>query len=275
MRFNKHILVLINPEKDEQVALNKAIRMSERLGNSITALVRKKHAVPHLLETLERKLAVASAKGTEVAVKVSDDSDWFRAIHRTLAEQSFGLIIKEPHRPRLTDQVFLPDDWKLLRSTRHPVLLVHADNAWDNSRVLLCVDGNPKDREHAELNDKIVTAGKLIAEVGQAELHLMSAYPSTMQDVSADQPTDEEVANQYRIACRVLLPASRVPDSQLHVASGPAELLIPELAEQLDAKLVVLGTVARTGLKGVLLGNTAEQVAARLKTDLLVLPPES
>lgn len=275
MRFNKHILVLINPEKDEQVALDKAIRISERLGNTITALVRRKHAVPHLLATLDGKLAVASAKGIKVAVKISDDSDWFRAIHRTLAEQQFGLIIKEPHRPRLTDHVFLPDDWKLLRSTRHPVLLVHADNDWDNSPILLCVNANPQDREHAELNENIVKAGKLIAEVGQAELHLMSACPSTMQDVSGDQPTDTEVTSHYRTACRALLPAERVPDSQLHLESGPAELIIPELAQRLNTKLVVMGTVARTGLKGVLLGNTAEQVAARLNTDLLVLPPES
>ncbi|RDE24384.1 hypothetical protein DV711_01995 [Motiliproteus coralliicola] len=276
MRFNKNILVLVNPRKDQQVALDKAIRMCRRLGATITALVRDKHAqVPGLLEILDRKLEAAAAEGIEVSVKISDDNNWFRAIHRTLAEQPFGLVIKEAHKPTLADHVFLPDDWKLLRSTQHPVLLVHADNEWNNSAMLLCVDGNPRDQEHAQLNERIIKAGKLIGEVGQSQTHLFSAHPSTMQDVASSQPTDASIAADYRRVCRSLIDADRVPDQQLHIGPGPAELVIPELAQQLDAKLVVLGTVARSGLKGVLLGNTAEQVAKRLTTDLLVLPPET
>ncbi len=36
--------------------------------------------------------------------------------------------------------------------------------------------------------------------------------------------------------------------------------VIPDLAEHLQAGIVVLGTVGRTGLSAAFLGNTAEQV---------------
>lgn len=273
MRFNKNILVLINPEKDEQVALDKAIRISARLGNTITALVRQKHAVPHLMATLDNKLRVASDKEIEVSVKISPERDWLEALHSTLDEDEYGLVIKEPHTSRLTDHVFLPEDWKLLRSAQIPVLLVKADNDWDNSSLLLCVDGNPQDRDHNKLNERIVKAGRLISEVGQADIHLFSACPSEMQDVAQQPVSHSALTNGYRESCRGLVSPELVSDSQIHIDSGPAELLIPEFAGQVDAKLVIIGTVARKGLKGVLLGNTAEQILKRVSCDLLVVSP--
>ncbi len=42
---------------------------------------------------------------------------------------------------------------------------------------------------------------------------------------------------------------------------GLPEEVIPDLAEHLQAGIVVLGTVGRTGLSAAFLGNTAEQLS--------------
>lgn len=51
-------------------------------------------------------------------------------------------------------------------------------------------------------------------------------------------------------------------------------MLIPKVAHQLNAAVTVIGTVARTGLAGALMGNTAEVVLDSLESDVLVLKPE-
>ena len=46
------------------------------------------------------------------------------------------------------------------------------------------------------------------------------------------------------------------------------------MAEHLQAGIVVLGTVGRTGISAAFLGNTAEQVIDHLRCDLLVIKPD-
>lgn len=59
-----------------------------------------------------------------------------------------------------------------------------------------------------------------------------------------------------------------------HLSQGLPEQVIPEAAKQLDAELVVLGTIGRTGLSAALLGNTAEHVLDQLNCDVLAIKPE-
>ncbi|MES9968505.1 MAG: universal stress protein [Candidatus Thiodiazotropha sp.] len=271
MPFNEQILVVINPTKAEQVALDKGIRISETLGTSITALVRKKYAVPESLTELERRLKVAAQKGITVSVEVSEERDWFRALMIALEKKEYGLVIKEPHAPSLADHVFLPEDWRLLRNCKQAILLVRADNSWIGQPVLICVNADSADSEHQILNDRILREGKFITEAADAPMHLVSAFPSQMQDGDKSSQVPALLELQYRAGCKRLLGESVLPENQIHVDQGPPELLIPQVVEKIDAHLVVMGTVARTGLKGVLLGNTAEQVLRHLRTDVLVL----
>ncbi|MCY1525773.1 hypothetical protein D9M68_607660 [compost metagenome] len=46
------------------------------------------------------------------------------------------------------------------------------------------------------------------------------------------------------------------------------------MARELNAALTVIGNVARTGLTGALIGNTAEMVLDALESDVLVLKPD-
>ncbi|MEY8200896.1 MAG: universal stress protein [Colwellia sp.] len=274
MSVNQHVLVIFNPAKDEQVALDKAIRLSASLGTKITALVRRKHATPQLLLALEHKLNRATALGISVAVEISEEASLLRAILLAEYKLKFDLLVKEPHEKSLIDHIFLPDDWKLLRSSPCPVLLVRADNDWNNSPILLCINANEVDHDHQALNKQIVAAGRMIANAGDAQINVASYYPSAMQAANTHDQAPELLKKQYRSNCHALFAHDDITDEKIHIEPGPAELMIPELVDKLNAKVVVLGTVARSGLSGILLGNTAEQILSRLPTDVLVLPPK-
>jgi nucleotide-binding universal stress UspA family protein len=61
---------------------------------------------------------------------------------------------------------------------------------------------------------------------------------------------------------------------QKHILKGEPDRLIPEMSEKLAADVVVMGTVARTGLDGVLIGNTAENVLQQIGRSVLAVKPE-
>jgi len=64
-----------------------------------------------------------------------------------------------------------------------------------------------------------------------------------------------------------------VPALDLHVVKGPAQSVVPELARELAVDLVVMGTVARTGIDGFFMGNTAESILGELYCSVLTIKP--
>ena len=48
---------------------------------------------------------------------------------------------------------------------------------------------------------------------------------------------------------------------------------IPDLARELGSSIVIMGALSRSGLKRVVIGNTAERVLDDLPCDLLIAKP--
>lgn len=95
--------------------------------------------------------------------------------------------------------------------------------------------------------------------------------------LSAVDPTfqlKETIEARYREQCRSFQAEYDISDERLHVVEGPADVVIPQMAHRLGAAVTVIGTVARTGLSGALIGNTAEVVLDALESDVLVLKPD-
>jgi nucleotide-binding universal stress UspA family protein len=49
--------------------------------------------------------------------------------------------------------------------------------------------------------------------------------------------------------------------------------VIPALVRELEADLLVIGTVARTGVPGLIIGNTAEDVFNSVRVPLVAVKP--
>jgi universal stress protein E len=60
---------------------------------------------------------------------------------------------------------------------------------------------------------------------------------------------------------------------QTHLVKGWARKEIPIMAKRLEADLVVMGTVARTGIPGFAMGNTAETILSQLDCSVLAIKP--
>jgi len=153
--------------------------------------------------------------------------------------------------------------------------MVKTDRPWAGGNVLAAVDVGNADTEHRTLHASIVNHGFDIASLADGTLHVISAYPSPM--LSTADPTfqlKETIEARYREACKQFQAEYEIPNERLHIEEGPADALIPRVCRQINAVVTVIGTVARTGFSGALIGNTAEVVLDALESDVLVLKPD-
>ncbi|WP_213875902.1 universal stress protein [Pseudomonas sp. dw_358] len=207
----------------------------------------------------------------------SAEQAWAGSLHETIigVQQAEGcdLVIKR-HRAEqsLKKALLTPVDWKLLRECPSAVLMVKTERPWQGANILAAVDvGNPDD-EHQHLHNGIIDHGYGLAQLAKGALHVISAHPSPM--LSAPDPLApraDSVEARYRQACQAFQAQFDIDDQHLHIAEGPADELIPYMAHKLEAAITVIGTVARSGLSGALIGNTAEAVLDSLESDVLVL----
>ncbi|MGY2291341.1 universal stress protein [Pseudomonas sp. SDO528_S397] len=275
MQAIRSILVVIEPEHSDSLALKRAKLIAGVTGAHLHLLVcDKKHEHSALLSLLKAGLQ-------EDGYSVTTEQAWNDSLHETIIDvqqaEGCGLVIKQhvPDSP-LKKALLTPADWKLLRYCPTPVLLVKTATPWAGRVILATIDVGNADSEHQALHNAIIDHGFDIASVAKAQLHVISAHPSPM--LSASDPVfqlKETIEARYREQCARFQAEFDIEDARLHIEEGPADVLIPRAAHTWEAALTIIGTVARTGLSGALIGNTAEVVLDALESDVLVLKPQT
>ncbi|MGE8068819.1 universal stress protein [Pseudomonas sp. NPDC089569] len=274
MQAIRSILVVIEPEHSESLALKRAKLIAGVTQAHLHLLVcDPKHDHSAMLSLLKAALL-------EDGFSVTTEQAWNQSLHETIVDvqqaEGCGLVVKQ-HFPdsALKKALLTPADWKLLRHCPCPVLLVKTSGSWKDKVILAAVDVGNADSEHRHLHNTIIDHGYDIASLARGNLHVISAHPSPM--LSSPDPTyqlKETIEARYREQCKAFQAEFDIDDEHLHIEEGPADVLIPFMVHKLQAAVTVIGTVARSGLSGTLIGNTAEVVLDAVESDVLVLKPQ-
>lgn len=274
MQAVKRILVVIDPSQEEQVALNRASLIAGFIECELHLLVCENRE--DYSDLLARLRVEQNAKG----VRCSVTQDWHHnatdTICRAVAREGCDLVVKQ-HRPDnpLRKALLTPDDWKLLRYCPAPVLMVKNSDSWIKGAVVAAVDVGNHDDQHHVLHDTIVSHAADIVEMIGGDLHLVSAHPAPM--LSAADPAfqlKDSIAAEYRARAEPYVKLYGIDAQHLHIDEGPADTLVPQVANRIGASVTIIGTVGRKGIAGALIGNTAEVVLDQVNSDILVLKPE-
>jgi universal stress protein E len=181
-------------------------------------------------------------------------------------------LARSAHR---ADFLHAPLDWQLMREAPCPVLFTRT-NAWQKPiRVLAALD--VMDAAHTQLNTLILRNGALMAGVLGGEFHVATSYPAlapyvTQYQVARDLSSIKvQLHDMRRDALTRLLRDAGVTPTATYVEEGRPRDVIRALAITIGAGLTVVGTAGRSGLKKLLIGNTAEQIISDLPTDLLTV----
>lgn len=295
------ILVVLDPNTVEQKALNRALHLAHISGAAVTLMLSIydfSYEMTTMLAASERDAMRSSllndrkvwirdllegynTEGIQLEIQVVWHNRPFEAIIETAVQGGHDIIVKATHpREGLASLFFTPTDWHLLRKAPCLVLLVKEHDWPQHGRVLAAIHTTGEQDHHHSLNSRITTTALQFANCLQAQVHLVNAFPGAPITIAAEIPEfdssnyREAIATNHQQALRDHAQPFAIDETQLHVAEGLPEQVIPALAEQLDAELVVLGTIGRSGFTAALLGNTAEHVIERINCDLLAVKPE-
>ncbi len=221
----------------------------------------------------------------------------FLEIIREVLRSGCDLMIKEAESGGLLDRVFGSDDMHLLRKCPCPVWLVKSKSPMTYHRILAAVDVDdcypPKelDTRH-RLNLQTLEMASSLALSEFAELHIVHTWEAIeegfMRHAFVDLPEEkiaahiEEERQQHWHNLNALMnetvnklgqTASEYIKPQTHLLKGYPRKNIPELAGKIKADLIVMGTVARTGIHGFFMGNTAEAILNQINCSVLAIKP--
>ncbi len=222
----------------------------------------------------------------------------FLEIIREVLRNSHDLVIKTAESGGLLDRVFGSDDMHLLRKCPCPVLLTKTGSAKTYQRILAAVDvdDNYSTEElntRYQLNLKILEIASSLALSEPAELNIVHAWAAigedSMRGAFVDLSEDEIIAHteavrqHYRQNLNVLMndvigklgqDALEYLKPQTHLLKGYPREIIPAFVRKTAVDLVIMGTVARTGISGFFIGNTAETIINQLDCSVLAIKPQ-
>ena len=174
----------------------------------------------------------------------------------------------------------------LLRKCPVPVWVMRPPRS-EKHRILALVDPDREDPVRDSLNDLVLALAVSLASREGGDLHVGHAWELEAESTLRSSPfiglpgevvdvmvgTAEEV---HREQLDVLLDRHHVAETgaAVHLVEGNAAEVLPKLAEGLDAGLIVMGTVARTGISGFIIGNTAETILRSVRCSVLAVKPE-
>jgi nucleotide-binding universal stress UspA family protein len=141
--------------------------------------------------------------------------------------------------------------------------------------VLALVDPDPTDPVRDGLNDLVLELATSMVRQDGGELHVAHAW-NVDGEATAGTGIVQAVVDEHQAQLDGLTERHGVSQAGgfVHLVQGEAGGVLPELAERLNINLIVMGTMARTGLRGLLVGNTAETILRSVRCSVLALKPE-
>ncbi len=234
----------------------------------------------------EKLLKIASEYlDTGVAIDiVIATGDPATEIVRQVLSDDHDLVVKTAEGGSPVARLFGSVARSLLRICPCPLWLLKPEIHGTFDRILAAVDLEAADEAHRRLNGDILELASSIAEREKADLHVVSVWDLWMEQSMRRRAGDAEVDAAFAIheqkvrqaLEKLLHPYSTQTDNKLvvHLHRGHAASVIRSVADQIEADLMVMGSVCRTGAAGFLIGNTAETVLADIRCSLLTLKPD-
>jgi universal stress protein E len=234
-------------------------------------------------EELELLAESVASFGVTVTTSVINDRPACDAIIARALDCEPLLVVKGTayHSPA-ERATFTFTDWQLIRKLDYPLWLVKPQKWKEKPTIVAAVDPMHQHDEEGVLDQAIVEAGKELAAKCDGNLLLLHTYEhlSEIGDFakfrfkSGRLPIDEiEEKNRAEHSRHLDAFATKngISPDALHQLPGRTRDVLPVFARANNIDLVVMGAVARTGLKRRLLGSTAEIVLDHLPCDILIV----
>lgn len=287
------ILVVIEPDQEQQPALEKARQLAKYADSKLELMIadynayledgyyfdplqaqklRYEHGEQRISE-LEALADPLRQQGLEVSVSTAWGNPPYAEVITRVKDTGASLVIKSTrHHSKVSRLLLSNEDWELVRYCPAPLLLVKG-HLWEANPVFLCaVDPDHLHDKPVALDNRIIATAQSLAAISGGDVHLIhSAWVPPLSGVYPLVADAEKEAEKLA----GLAGANDVSESNCHWTTRDIAHALPESVEDLKASCVVMGAVSRSRLDRILIGNTAEKVLDKVECDVLVIKPES
>ena len=299
MKRFKSILYVMEENGDQQSAIARTASLAEKNQAKLTVIdVMRPLMGDYMKEIIQMhnefltSLIKPFSKRLEIQHKVIMGVAFLEVIREVLRNKH-DLVIKPAENPDFLKRLFGSTDIHLLRKCPCPVWIMKLPEKSNYGCIMAAIDFKPLEVSEVEesLNGEILDLAASMALTDSASLHVVHSWETFAGKYirSRGDKTHEDMAihveqerSLQQKGLNMLMEKlnKRIGDDvykkispSIHLPQGDAQKLIAILAERLRADLVVMGTVARTGIPGMIIGNTAEAILDQIECSVLAVKP--
>jgi universal stress protein E len=288
----RKILVVTDPEFSNEVVLNRIrevpkddtiFRIEHYLapthakdGSAFTAALQEKQ------EWLDELVAPLIEDGYTIESRVHAYGKLYETIIESVVEFQADYLFKPlRHHGTLRRMIYTSTDWNLVRFCPCPILLVSGTPEVHGKPVLATVDLENQDERHQALNKVVLERTHALSDLIDGDVHLVNAYnlmTVTGNGASMDTLKYDVIRgrrDEYLTMAKSMAEDINVAKENVHLEEGAPEMVVNHVAEKLNAGIIVLGTMARTGVSGLFIGNTAESVLESSNCDVFIVKQDN
>jgi len=290
MAKTESMLIVVDPTAETQPALERGQSVAGEWGLNVELFIcgyspqlvgsqllnadRREEAKRSFLADQKARLDELAAPlrdaGLDVTVSTAWDHPLYEGIVRQALHSNPRVVVKDTHyHSRLERAFFTNTDWHLIRSCPVPLWLVKPERTFEAPVILTAVDPLHDNDKPANLDSRLLSEAFELADETGGSVHVFHGYNPF---IDPDDPKRVEAVHEQ--AMRALAEQFQLPADRVHVRPGNAVDLLPAIANEISADLVVMGAVSRARLEYAIVGSTAENVLDQLPCDVLIVKPK-
>lgn len=304
MKRFKNILIKVNetiaPETD--VAILRGIELAQRTGATITLFdvieppesILSSYAeivspielteliVAQRLDQLTEVAQKLQGNGVKISAQVSEGKNFLEVVKAVIVNKC-DLLIKVAND---CEKSFDSSDFHIMRKCPKPVWLIKAKQQSTRvKKVLAAVDLSME--QHAEgraMNRMIMDIATSISDFTKSQLAVMSCWKlygeEALRRGAFTRISPEKIElllkkeeQEYKESLDILVGEYKRSEFDQVLIKGMPKTLIPEYVNSNEIDTVIMGTIGRSGVPGLLIGNTSETVLQAINSSVITLKP--
>jgi len=224
-------------------------------------------------KALEAVVAETRNSGVEADLVVTEDRPWMDITRMALRETVDLVVVGKRNEKPEDGRRLGSESINLLRKCPTPVWVVRPEHDLVHRLVLAATD-------LSDVGDRATRYASDVAVRHECELHVVHAWqlPFELQMESPRMSEDEFAAEVEKLkqasSDHILGALEEGRTAKLHLGRGTPSQVIREAVNHLDPDLLVMGTISRTGIAGLVLGSTAERMLGLVDCSILTVKPE-
>ncbi len=295
MPSQQSFLYITNGLRDEAVGLREMYDLlGDRIGSLtiLAATPKIPEGIQGYVEDFDQKVtgklktdheaAAAKNPAGEVHYKVLHSDQPFLGIIQEILKGDYDAVVKVAE-PTNRDSGYDALDMSLLRKCPEPLWLLKPGAA-SSGEITVAIDPSLTEGSARELSAALMREADAIATRQSAPLHIVACWTSPLGDargnpflnIQAEEIEREsrEIRDEHHATLTKLIGESGVQSKcEIVQVNGDPASGIPGYTKKTQSRLLIMGTVARTGIPGFIMGNTAENIFHELACSIVAIKP--